>query len=81
MVLHNVACTYARLSQGDATRRVEHENLAISLLKRAAVVSRQNALGPDADELHKIHSETWFPQALRERPEFKRLIAELEDQG
>jgi tetratricopeptide (TPR) repeat protein len=45
LILHNVACIYARLSAAESERRIEYENLAIASLQRAVSVSRANPLG------------------------------------
>jgi Flp pilus assembly protein TadD len=74
LVLHNIACIYGRLSAAGNTRRIEYENLALSARHRAVRLSNQNPIGPDADELALIHSESAFPQSLKSRPEFKKLI-------
>ena len=74
LVLHNVACIYGRLSEVDAESKVEHENLALALLTRAAAVSHQFTPRPDADEVTLIRKETAFPPALCARPEFQRLL-------
>jgi tetratricopeptide (TPR) repeat protein len=74
LVLHNVACIYSRLSETDAGRKIEHENLALAALERACDISRNHAVAGDGDELTLIRKETAFPTSLRARPEFKRLL-------
>jgi tetratricopeptide (TPR) repeat protein len=74
LVQHNVACIYAQLSESTPVQRTEHENLAIAALRRAVSISRQHALGPDADELELINVESTFPPSLRSRTEFRQLL-------
>jgi Flp pilus assembly protein TadD len=73
LILHNVACIYARLSMAESVRKTECENLALAALDRAMSVSLQRPISPD--ELTLIQSERWFPQSLKSRPEFERLLS------
>ncbi len=75
LVLHNVACIYARLSQSEPEKKVEHENLALAALGRAVSLSRQNSIGPDADELALVRKGKTFPASLKSRPEFQSLLS------
>jgi serine/threonine protein kinase/Tfp pilus assembly protein PilF len=74
LALHYVACVFGRLSVADSTKRTEHENLALSALDRAVSLSERNPIGPDADELTLIQHEDSFPDSLRQRPEFQRML-------
>jgi tetratricopeptide (TPR) repeat protein len=71
-VLHNVACVYAALSTTDATRATTHQDAAIRLLERAITLWRAGWGGPDEMEL--IRDEPAFPQSMRQREDFKRLL-------
>jgi tetratricopeptide (TPR) repeat protein len=73
LVLHHVACIYGRLSQSARTNKVEYEDMALAALKRAVALSRQNPAGPD--EIALMRQETAFPDSLRARPEFERLLS------
>jgi serine/threonine protein kinase/Tfp pilus assembly protein PilF len=64
LALHNVACIYAVLSEKEANRRKEYEELALDLLRQA--VTLWNG-GPGPDELELIKAEDAFPEALKER--------------
>lgn len=74
LVLHNVACIHGRLSETESERRIEHENLALEALTRASLLSRQNPIGPEADERALIRGEKSFPASLWARPELQRLL-------
>jgi tetratricopeptide (TPR) repeat protein len=71
LVLHNVACIYALLSQADTSRAAGHQDMALRLLGQAVELWRQGGAGPDEVEL--IRREPAFDPSLRARPEFKRL--------
>ena len=51
LVLHNVACIYAELSQTEQERPSEFENLALAMLQREVSRWREVNSGPDALEL------------------------------
>jgi hypothetical protein len=72
LILHYVACIYGRLSQSAKAQRIEHENMALAALKRAVALWREHPSGPDEIEL--IRRESAFPDSLRARPEFARLL-------
>jgi tetratricopeptide (TPR) repeat protein/tRNA A-37 threonylcarbamoyl transferase component Bud32 len=72
LVLHNVACVYARLAQNDAAKATEYEDLAIDYLRRAVELWRRGGTGPDEPRL--IEAEPSFHPGLRARPEFKKLL-------
>ena len=73
LILHNVACIYGRLSKSTKTNRIEYEDMALAALRRAVALSQQNPAGPD--EIALIRQETAFPDSLRARPEFERLLS------
>jgi tetratricopeptide (TPR) repeat protein/tRNA A-37 threonylcarbamoyl transferase component Bud32 len=79
LVLHNVACAYARLSQTDTDRAVEYEDLAIDQLRRAVELWQRGGTGPN--ELKLIEGEPAFPPSLRARPEFKELVRPKSREG
>jgi serine/threonine protein kinase/Tfp pilus assembly protein PilF len=72
LVLHNVACAYARLSQTDSDRAAEYEDLALDQLRRAVELWKRAGKGPD--EVRLIEAEPAFPPSLRNRPEFKEIV-------
>jgi serine/threonine protein kinase/tetratricopeptide (TPR) repeat protein len=71
-ILHNVACVYAALSTSDSTRATTHQDAAIRLLERAITAWRGGWGGPDEVEL--IREESAFPESMRQRQDFKRLL-------
>jgi serine/threonine protein kinase/Flp pilus assembly protein TadD len=71
IILHNVACIYAKLAQADDKQAKECEDIAIDLLRRAVELWR-NGTGPS--ELLMIRREPSFHKALRDRPEFRKLL-------
>ncbi len=73
LVLHNTACIFGALTQTDAPRAKEYEDMAIAQLARAIDLWRLGGKrGPD--EIALIEVEPAFPQSLRARPEFQRLL-------
>jgi Flp pilus assembly protein TadD len=72
LVLHNVACVYAKLAQTDGDHAAEYEDLAIENLRRAVELWRRGGTGPD--EIKLIENEPTFHPDLRARPEFKQLL-------
>jgi tetratricopeptide (TPR) repeat protein/predicted Ser/Thr protein kinase len=72
LILHNVACIYAKLAQTDAQRTVEYEDLALDHLRRGVELWRKGGTGPSAVEL--IQVEPAFAPSLRDRPEFQELL-------
>jgi Flp pilus assembly protein TadD len=74
LLLHNVACVYAKLSERDPARAREFQELALVYLRREVELWRRDRTGPDPRPL--IRTDSGFPPALRERPEFKRLLEE-----
>jgi tetratricopeptide (TPR) repeat protein len=74
LVLHNVACIYARLSDVEPARKVAFEDLALDQLQRAVELWKKSSAGPN--EVHLIQGEAAFGASLRARPEFQRLTVE-----
>jgi Flp pilus assembly protein TadD len=75
LILHNVACVYAKLATAAQTDGgASQEQAAIDLLSRAVSNWRGAWTGPN--ELELIEIEVAFPASMRARPEFKRLISE-----
>ena len=72
LVLHNIACVYARLAQTDAARAAEYEDQTLDHLRRAVELWRRGGSGPD--EVQLIQGESAFHAGLRARPEFKQLV-------
>ena len=74
LVLHNVACIYGRLSES-GEQKTEQENLAITTLRQA--IAQQKLMMGGPDEVALIRQEkTAFPDSLRSRPEFQRLLSD-----
>jgi tetratricopeptide (TPR) repeat protein len=72
LVVHNVACIYATLSQVDAKRTVTHQDVTIALLRRAIELWKQ---GKGArSEIELIQDEPAFPAGLRKRQDFNDLL-------
>jgi serine/threonine protein kinase/lipoprotein NlpI len=72
LLLHNVACVYGKLSERDPKRQREYEDLALTYLRREVELWQKDRSGPNPIPL--IRGEPAFPPALRERPEFQKLI-------
>jgi tetratricopeptide (TPR) repeat protein len=75
LILHNVACIYAMISRGESTRRTEHEDVALAMLRRALELSRREH--DFQREIQLIQREPAFAVSLRQRPEFKNLASNL----
>jgi hypothetical protein len=56
----------------DSTRATTDQDAAIRLLERAITAWRGGWGGPD--EVEKIRDEPAFPQSMRQREDFKRLL-------
>jgi tetratricopeptide (TPR) repeat protein len=70
LVLHNVACIYATLSQNQTSRQTQYEDMALAVMRRA--VARWNEQGrPVPSALELIQAESAFPASLRDREEFR----------
>lgn len=76
LILHNVACIYAELSNFDAPRQHSDENTAMAMLQRAIEIWHRTKGGPD--EVNLIKQEPAFPPSLRALPQFARLLAQDE---
>ena len=72
LILHNIACIYARLSRSDKKRETAYQDLTIDLLRRAVDLWGRREAGPDERDL--IARESAFPPALKAREEFRRLL-------
>ncbi len=73
VILHNVACVYAALSDKDATHARDYQDMTIDLLKRALQLWKEgDKTGPD--EILLIRGESAFSAPLRKRPEFRNLL-------
>jgi tetratricopeptide (TPR) repeat protein len=72
LILHNVACIHAALSQADARRAAEHQDRAVAVLQRAVELWKLGGAGPD--EIQQIRNEPAFPPALLARPEIDKLL-------
>ena len=77
LILHNVACIYAALSQAADEQSPAHQEAAIALLRRAIALWKHAAAErkPGPSEIELIKSETAF-QHLRDRADFQRLTRE-----
>jgi Flp pilus assembly protein TadD len=71
LILHNVACIYARLADNNLSTARAHEDAAIALLARAVQIWRTTRSGPSEREL--IQLEAAFGTSLRARAEFRAL--------
>ncbi len=71
LVLHNVACVFAKLSEAEPGRVRELEDLALDALGRGVELWKRDRTGPNA--LVLIRDEAAFGPVLRRRPEFRRL--------
>ncbi len=73
LILHDVACIYAQISETEPARRSEYQDLAIALLGRAVETWRNGKSGPD--EIQAIEHEPAFSDSLRVRPGFRALLS------
>jgi tetratricopeptide (TPR) repeat protein/tRNA A-37 threonylcarbamoyl transferase component Bud32 len=73
LLLHNVACVYAVLSQIDEGQAKPHQDLAMDLLRRAVALWRQGGTG-----LSEVEAIRWDPalRPLSRRPDFQKLVTE-----
>ncbi|HBI46089.1 MAG TPA: hypothetical protein DDY78_25025 [Planctomycetales bacterium] len=71
LILHNVACIYAALSQAGGRQTPAHQEAAMALLRRAVELWKSNKTGPD--EIDLIRGETAF-QPLKDRVDFQKLL-------
>jgi tetratricopeptide (TPR) repeat protein len=73
LILHNVACIFGALIQTDSARAKEYEDMALAQLQRAVDLWKLGGKhGPN--EIRLIDVEPAFPQSLRARPQFKKLL-------
>jgi Flp pilus assembly protein TadD len=72
LVLHNVACVFAKLAELEPARTRQHEDVTLALLRRELELWRRDRAGPDP--LAIIRNEAAFGDALRSRPEFRNLL-------
>jgi lipoprotein NlpI/tRNA A-37 threonylcarbamoyl transferase component Bud32 len=72
LILHNVACVYAQISESEPGDKSDNQLTAIDMLRKAVQLWKVSPKGPD--ELHLIDQESAFSQALRDRPEFQQVI-------
>src|SRR5262249_20923974 len=73
LLLPNVACIYARLSESDEDRAAGHQDTAIALLRRAVELWKGGGRGGPS-EVDLIRTEPAFPPSLRARPNFNKLL-------
>ena len=71
LVLHNVACIYAALSETDDARATAYQDVSIALMRRALKLWRKSATGPN--ELDLIKAEPAF-KPLQGRKDFQELL-------
>jgi Flp pilus assembly protein TadD len=71
LVLHNVACIYAALSETDDTRTMAYQDVSIVLLRRALQLWRKLSTGPNEPDL--IKAEPAF-KPLQGRKDFQDLL-------
>ncbi len=71
LILHNVACIYAELSQTDTVRAEQHQTMAMDLLQRAMQLWRRGGGGPS--EIDAIRGDPSL-RVLSGRPDFDKLL-------
>ena len=71
LILHNVACIYAALSETGGPQAVANQDVAVALLRRAVQLWTRAESGPS--EIDLIKGESAF-RPLRERADFKELL-------
>ena len=76
LVLHNVACIYAALSQTDAVQANAYQDVSIALLRRALKLWKKAATGPN--ELDLIKAEPAF-KPIQGRKDFQELLQSAGD--
>ena len=74
-VLHNVACTYAKLSQSNPDREEEYQDRAMDLLQLAVELWRRGET-KSHNALEEIAREPWFPESMQNRDDFRQLIGQ-----
>jgi hypothetical protein len=76
LVLYNVACIFGALSKTDLPRAKENQDLALDHLERSVELWKKGGkTGPDLKYI--IPVEPAFPPALHARPEFKKILQEM----
>ena len=76
LVLHNVACIYAALSQTDNAQATAYQDVSIALLRRALKLWKKSATGPN--ELDLIKAEPAF-KPIQGRKDFQELLRSAGD--
>jgi Flp pilus assembly protein TadD len=71
LILHNVACIYAALSQTGGRQTAAQQDAALALLRRAVELWKNRGAGPN--EIDLIKGEPAF-QSLRGLADFQKLI-------
>jgi hypothetical protein len=71
LVLHNVACIYAELSQVDKAQAGRHQDLAMALIQRELEVGRRTHSAAKVKE--DIREERSFAP-LRQRADYQKLL-------
>ena len=71
LILHNVACIHAALSQTGERQAAAHQDVAMALLRRAVKLWKQAGSGPN--EIEQIKGDDTF-KPLRERRDYRDLI-------
>ena len=71
LILHNVACIHAALSQTGERQAAAHQDVAMALLRRAVKLWKQAGTGPN--EIDQIKGDDTF-KPLRERRDYRELI-------
>jgi tetratricopeptide (TPR) repeat protein len=78
IILHNVACIYAKLAQAEPARAKAYQDMALDQLHRAVYLwEKGGKTGLNAVSL--IRNEEAFDKALRARPEFLKLIGQKKE--
>jgi tetratricopeptide (TPR) repeat protein len=73
LIVHNVACIYAVLSQAKDPQAPGHEEAAMALIRKAIALWKQGSTGPS--EIDLVKSEPAFAP-LRSRTDFQILLQE-----
>ena len=77
LILHNVACVYAELSEADSGNEKQFQDLAMDQLRRAVELWRREVSA--LDEIALIKGEPSFRQSMRARADFRRLTRQERD--
>jgi Flp pilus assembly protein TadD len=76
LILHNVACIYAALSQTDQAQANAHQDVSIALIRKSLKLWRKAATGPS--ELDLIKAEPAF-KPIQGRADFQELLRDAGD--